>query len=68
MRVHRLTPQPGHPDDDVLLDVDGSAAGRLGVRHTASLLVRPDGHVAFRRQGSDVTALTDFLSGLLTAG
>ena len=68
VRVHRLTPQPGHPDDDVLLDVDGSAARRLGVRHRASLLVRPDGHVAFRQQGADLTALTDFLSGLLTAG
>lgn len=68
VRVHRLTRQPGHPDGGVLLDVDGSAGRRLGVRHTAYLLVRPDGHVALRRQGSDLTALTDFLSGLLTTG
>lgn len=67
MRVLRLTPPPDHPDNDVLLDVDGSAGRRLGVRGTAHLLVRPDGHVAHREHGSDLTGLAAVLSRWLTA-
>jgi hypothetical protein len=62
LRVRRLAlPHPG-PGRGVLVDIDGAARRRLGVRDTGHLLVRPDGHVAYRQQGTDLTGLACFLA------
>ncbi|HEX6533981.1 MAG TPA: FAD-dependent monooxygenase [Gemmatimonadaceae bacterium] len=45
----------------VLVDESGDVLARLGVRHAAQYLVRPDGHVAFRCAGSDLAALARYL-------
>jgi 2-polyprenyl-6-methoxyphenol hydroxylase-like FAD-dependent oxidoreductase len=58
--VHRLsrTPAPG-----TLTDAGGTAMRRLGVRGdgAAHYLVRPDGHVAYRAAGVDLTGLLAYL-------
>jgi hypothetical protein len=45
----------------VLMDEEGNALARLGVESAAQYLIRPDGHVAFRCAGTDVTGVEDYL-------
>jgi hypothetical protein len=47
----------------VLRDPRGRARLRLGVGggHAAHFLVRPDGHIGYRAQGTDLTGLGDYL-------
>lgn len=57
VRVHRLTRQPA---PGCLHDPDGTAHQRLGIDHpdsTAHHLVRPDGHIAYRATGTNLTDL-----------
>jgi 2-polyprenyl-6-methoxyphenol hydroxylase-like FAD-dependent oxidoreductase len=49
VRILRLGPLPG---EGVLVDPDGGLLRRLGVRVTAVYLVRPDGYIAYRAEGS----------------
>jgi 2-polyprenyl-6-methoxyphenol hydroxylase-like FAD-dependent oxidoreductase len=59
--VHHLTVQntPG-----ALHDPGGQALHRLGLtaRQAAQYLVRPDGHIGYRADGTDVTGLARYLS------
>jgi len=57
--MFRLAAEPGR---DTLSDPMGEAFSRLGVRHAAQYLVRPDGHVAFRTEGTDLAALESYLA------
>jgi 2-polyprenyl-6-methoxyphenol hydroxylase-like FAD-dependent oxidoreductase len=59
--VHRLSRRL---EPDALHDIDGRALGRLGVTgpdQVAQWLVRPDGHIAYRAAGSDLTGLHAYL-------
>jgi 2-polyprenyl-6-methoxyphenol hydroxylase-like FAD-dependent oxidoreductase len=58
IRLHRLVRQsfPG-----ALVD-EGRALALLGVRDQAQVLVRPDGYIAFRCGGTNLGALTDYLT------
>ncbi|HET9011765.1 MAG TPA: hypothetical protein VFN38_08105 [Gemmatimonadaceae bacterium] len=50
---------------DVLMDADGEAMERLGLRQSgdvAQYLVRPDGYVAFRCGGRDLAAVRQYLA------
>ena len=44
-----------------LVDSDGSAMRRLGVKDAAQYLVRPDGYIAFRCAGGDLKGVTHYL-------
>ncbi|HET6774507.1 MAG TPA: FAD-dependent monooxygenase [Acidimicrobiales bacterium] len=60
--LHRLSrrAEPG-----ALHDVGGAAHRRLGLgrdERPAQILVRPDGHIAYRADGTDVSGLTAYLS------
>jgi len=57
--VQRLS---GDRGPDTLSDPTGEAFARLGVRNAAQYLVRPDGHVAFRSAGTDLTGLESYLA------
>ncbi len=58
--VHRLTSDGA---GDVLVDHEGLAMRRLGVREPSHghFLVRPDGHIAYRNGGSDLAGLLAYL-------
>lgn len=59
--VHHLDRRPG---PGVIHDHDGIAHRRLGLPRpgaTAVYLLRPDGHIAYRSQGSDLSGLHDHL-------
>jgi 2-polyprenyl-6-methoxyphenol hydroxylase-like FAD-dependent oxidoreductase len=60
--VHRLgnRPLPGQ-----LWDPSGAALARLGARHGAQYLIRPDGHVGHRCAGFDLASLEEYLARLL---
>jgi hypothetical protein len=72
-RVHALTPiHDGLLDVQVLASrtagqpaasprLDGAALRRLGVRETAHILVRPDGHIAYRAEDTDLSGVATFL-------
>jgi 2-polyprenyl-6-methoxyphenol hydroxylase-like FAD-dependent oxidoreductase len=47
--------------DATLVDEDGTALSMLGVDNTAQYLIRPDGHVAFRCAGADLSGVEDYL-------
>jgi 2-polyprenyl-6-methoxyphenol hydroxylase-like FAD-dependent oxidoreductase len=57
--IHRVASEPR---PDTLGDATGEAFSRLGVRRAAQYLVRPDGHVAFRSAGTDLTGLESYLA------
>jgi 2-polyprenyl-6-methoxyphenol hydroxylase-like FAD-dependent oxidoreductase len=65
VRAHRLTrrPEPG-----VLQDTTGAAHRRLGINgdQAAHFLIRPDGHIAYRAAGTDLTGLHSHLQRWLT--
>src|SRR5690606_9542205 len=61
--VHHLTRDPA---PDALADHQGEAFACLGVRRAAHLLVRPDGHIAFRAEDTDLTPVTQYLERWLT--
>jgi 2-polyprenyl-6-methoxyphenol hydroxylase-like FAD-dependent oxidoreductase len=63
--AHHLTPPP---DGDALTDPDGRLLRRLGVTDAAVVLVRPDGYVAYRRSGPDLTGLRGYLRTLERLG
>jgi 2-polyprenyl-6-methoxyphenol hydroxylase-like FAD-dependent oxidoreductase len=47
--------------DATLVDENGTALAMLGVDSTAQYLIRPDGHVAFRCAGTDLSGVRDYL-------
>jgi hypothetical protein len=47
---------------EALIDVDGVALARLGVESSGQYLIRPDGHIAFRCLGSDLSGATEYLN------
>jgi hypothetical protein len=53
---------------DVLVDDDGDVLEKLGVRDAAQYLVRPDGHIAFRCGGRDLSDLKEYLAERFTNG
>jgi 2-polyprenyl-6-methoxyphenol hydroxylase-like FAD-dependent oxidoreductase len=56
------------PSEGVLVDSSGEALTRLGVDRTATYLIRPDGHIAFRCGGTDLRATAAYLERWFTAG
>jgi 2-polyprenyl-6-methoxyphenol hydroxylase-like FAD-dependent oxidoreductase len=58
VKIHRLTTEPF---PGALLD-EGGALALLGVSDPAQFLVRPDGYIAFRCAGSDLHALSRYLT------
>jgi hypothetical protein len=56
--THRLT---RHDSNGSLVDLDGEALGRLGVEDVAQYVVRPDGHVAFRCAGRELSETVTYL-------
>jgi len=62
VQEHRLTRQP---TPGAVHDASGDAYRRLGVdraHEAAHHLVRPDGHIAFRAAGTDLTGVRDHLA------
>ena len=55
LRIHRIKP------------VTSAIADHWGVDHTAHLLVRPDGHVAYRREDADLSGAAALLARWLTS-
>jgi hypothetical protein len=66
LRVRRLAPPGSGPKPGTAVAADAAGWRRLGVRKTAHLLVRPDGHLAYRQQDTDLTNLTEFLAQWLS--
>jgi hypothetical protein len=63
-RQGREGPPYGHETDfsqATLVDEKGTALAMLGVDSTAQYLIRPDGHVAFRCAGTDLSGVRDYL-------
>lgn len=65
MAIHYLTREHS---DGVLIDPSGEAFSRLGVDHNAMYVIRPDGHVAFRCGGTDLSGPGAYLAQWFTAG
>ncbi len=63
VRVRFLSPRP---EADVLCD-DGTTLALLGAKHGAQYLVRPDGYIAYRAAGYDLTGLSRFLARIFPA-
>jgi hypothetical protein len=47
----------GHADEQTLFDTQRQAHQRYGARYECLYLVRPDGHIGFRSQPVDITAV-----------
>jgi 2-polyprenyl-6-methoxyphenol hydroxylase-like FAD-dependent oxidoreductase len=47
--------------DRALLDPEGEAFAELGIEDTAQYLIRPDGHIAFRCGGTDLSSVRAYL-------
>jgi 2-polyprenyl-6-methoxyphenol hydroxylase-like FAD-dependent oxidoreductase len=60
LAVRRLVGGPG--PGDALADLDGRALRRLRVRDSTSLVVRPDGHIAQRTDGPDLSGAARYLA------
>jgi 2-polyprenyl-6-methoxyphenol hydroxylase-like FAD-dependent oxidoreductase len=58
LMIRHLTPEDSATE---LVDHDGEALSRLGIENNGQYLVRPDGHVAFRCSGVDLTGVADHL-------
>lgn len=58
LRVLRLT-RSTTPDG--LVDHTGAALARLGVREDGTYLIRPDGYIAYRCAGNDVSGVDEYL-------
>lgn len=52
--------------EEAVVDCDEEALTRLGVAETAQYLVRPDGHIAYRRAGTDLGGVTAYLQRWFT--
>jgi hypothetical protein len=63
--THRLARQAA---PSVLVDRDGEALSRLGVKNAAHFLVRPDGYIAYRAAGTDLRAVGVHLDRSLRGG
>jgi hypothetical protein len=50
----------GHASD--IVDTDGKALAMLGVTSAAQYLIRPDGYIAFRCAGRDLSAVAAYLA------
>ena len=53
---------------EALVDSSGEAFTRSGVDRSATYLIRPDGHIAFRSGGTDLRGPGAFLEQWFTAG
>ena len=61
--VHRLSPAGGQTRAaGDLVDVAGTAFSRLRVRGAGHLVVRPDGHIGYRADGSDLSGAARYLA------
>ncbi|MGH3343343.1 MAG: FAD-dependent monooxygenase [Carbonactinosporaceae bacterium] len=62
LTIHRLSPvaRPG-----VLHDFSGAAHRRLHVRHGTAFVVRPDGHIGHRGDGTELDGALRYLSRML---
>jgi 2-polyprenyl-6-methoxyphenol hydroxylase-like FAD-dependent oxidoreductase len=58
LRVTYLTREDA---DGAVIDVHDEALSRLGVESSAQYVIRPDGHVAFRCGGADLTGASGYL-------
>lgn len=58
VRVSRLTRESMTA---ALIDNTGEASDRLAVDDTAQYLIRPDGHIAYRCAGTDLTGVLNYL-------
>ena len=71
LSVQRLTvgSRLAAADPSEIQDVSGLAFERLGlsVRRPEILVVRPDGHIGFRSQGTDITGAVEYLNRLTTS-
>jgi 2-polyprenyl-6-methoxyphenol hydroxylase-like FAD-dependent oxidoreductase len=54
-------PLPLDPEARCWVDTEGEIHARLGIRHAAHVLIRPDGHVAYRAQGLALEGVPLFL-------
>jgi len=59
--MRRLVSSPDG-DADALVDEQGAALDRLGVRESAVYLIRPDGYVAYRSEGTDLRGVEQWLA------
>lgn len=61
--THRLgrEPEPG-----TLHDLSGAAHRRLRLRGPTAIVVRPDGHIGYRSDGTDLYGVRRYLAGILT--
>ncbi len=64
-RVHVIA---DHPDGEVFVDMAGLIRRRYGIRSEGLVLVRPDGHIAFRTEGLDFEGLIADVARLYRSG
>ncbi|GAB3212609.1 FAD-dependent oxidoreductase [Marinactinospora endophytica] len=62
LMVHRLAAEPS---PGTLCDARGTVLAELGVARAGHYLVRPDGHVAYRAAGTDLTGVRAHLADML---
>ncbi|MGH7710887.1 MAG: FAD-dependent monooxygenase [Gemmatimonadaceae bacterium] len=55
-----------HGSGSHLIDKDGTVLRLLGVRESAQYLIRPDGYIAYRCAGRDLTAVSAYLRSWLS--
>jgi hypothetical protein len=64
LRIHRIG---GEPREGILHDPEGKVRERYGVDRVALVLIRPDGHVAWRADALDFEGLRRHVSGTYRA-
>ncbi|MGA9525674.1 MAG: FAD-dependent monooxygenase [Myxococcaceae bacterium] len=57
-----------HPDGPVFVDTDGLVRQRYGIRSEGLVLIRPDGHIAYRTEGLDFDALVAHVAQAYRSG